>query len=367
MTSAGPLTPRTARALVVGPRALPLALSLVVALSMPARRAAAEDAEALAARYVALLGTGDVAGLLALHTADSEFLIPGQHPIQGATELRHLFEFDAALGARLEIDGARYEGEDLVLGTIVERNALFEALGIEAVRYLPGTRMRLRDGKVARTQAAELTPPTAAAVSRALGDALAWLERYRPAELARRMPGGRFRYEAASARWWLGALADRAAALAAASPASASAERLGRELMSIWESGASERLGEIVAVEAVYDENVEGARYEGPNGFARYVGHVHGWASDVKIRIDRVTVGPGHAYLEWQMSALQDRPIGDRVPVGTGRRVAIAGATLVETRDGRIVRASDHLDALGFVLSLGARVELPGGRVLERP
>lgn len=49
---------------------------------------------------------------------------------------------------------AAFDGDDLVLGAIVERNALFAALGIESIRYLPGTWMTLRDGRIARTPAA---------------------------------------------------------------------------------------------------------------------------------------------------------------------------------------------------------------------
>jgi hypothetical protein len=64
------------------------------------------------------------------------------------------------------------------------------------------------------------------------------------------------------------------------------------------------------------------------------------------------------------MRGVQDRPIAGRVPVATGRSFAIRGATLIEMKDGRIRRAADYIDVLGFVLQLGARVELPGGVVL---
>lgn len=41
--------------------------------------------------YLALHRAGDVAGLLALHTADSEFIIPGQPPLRGMAALHDLF------------------------------------------------------------------------------------------------------------------------------------------------------------------------------------------------------------------------------------------------------------------------------------
>jgi hypothetical protein len=34
---------------------------------------------------------------------------------------------------------------------------------------------------------------------------------------------------------------------------------------------------------------------------------------------------------------------------------------MIEVADGMIVRAADYIDTLGFVLKLGATLELPGG------
>lgn len=355
------------RSLVVSWQLLAVTLALTGTSAARAGADAGGEAAAFVARYAALHAAGEVHSLLALHTEDSELLLPGQPPIRGQQALADLFTFDAALDSRLEIAAATFDGDDLVLGAIAERNALFAALGLESIRYLPGTRITLRDGSIARTRAADLEPASRAELEAALGTALTWLRRYRPAELAEHLPDGRFRYDARAAHWWRTALADRNAAPARPSPEAEAAERLGRELMAIWQSGETAALAGIVAPEAVYEENVRGQRFVGVDGFAGYVGHVHRWASEVEMRIDRVTVGNGHAHFEWRFRAVQSGPLGDLVPDPTRRRVEVRGATLVETRDGRIVRAADHLDGLGFVLSLGARIALPGGRVLERP
>jgi hypothetical protein len=47
--------------------------------------------------------------------------------------------------------------------------------------------------------------------------------------------------------------------------------------------------------------------------------------------------------------------------------MTIKGATLVRVEAGKITRAADYLDALGFVLQLGSEVALPGDVVLKLP
>lgn len=138
-------------------------------------------------------------------------------------------------------------------------------------------------------------------------------------------------------------------------------ERLVRELMGVWGSGDVSVLERIMAEDVVYEDVPNGVILEGVDGAAGYVGHVHTWASGVTMEITRVAAGPDSATAEWVMRAVQSSPIPGRVPVATGAAVEIHGLTTIDVRRGRIVRAADYLDALGFVLQLGAEVTLPGG------
>jgi len=142
------------------------------------------------------------------------------------------------------------------------------------------------------------------------------------------------------------------------------ARELARRLLDVWESGDEEVLRELFADDVVYDDLPNQRRLVGFEESAGYVRHVHAWASGVGMETISVRGDAETAWAEWRFRAIQDRPIPGRVPVATGRPVDLRGVTLVEARDGRIVRAADYLDALGFVLQLGARVELPGGVVV---
>ena len=139
------------------------------------------------------------------------------------------------------------------------------------------------------------------------------------------------------------------------------AENRARQLMRVWETGDSRVLDAIASPDIVYDDVPNAERFEGLDGVRRYVGHVHSWASQVEITVTAVHGGTHVAVAEWLMRGVQDRPIPGRIPVATNRPFELMGATVVELRDGRIVRAADYLDVLGFVLQLGSRVELPGG------
>jgi len=154
---------------------------------------------------------------------------------------------------------------------------------------------------------------------------------------------------------------------AACAPRHPAAVDLAAELMAVWESGQTQALDTLLSDSVVYDDFPNSTAYHGIAEVRQYVEHVHGWARDIRFRLSRIEGTDTSAVAEWVMNAVQDRPIGRRVPVATMRPVEIHGVTLVSARGGRIVRAADYLDALGFVLQLGSRVELPGGTVLELP
>jgi len=137
-----------------------------------------------------------------------------------------------------------------------------------------------------------------------------------------------------------------------------------QELMSIWRTGDTASLQEIFADDAVYVDTPNNVRLVGLEQAAGYVTHIHSWATDVEVEVGHVMESDDGASAEWVMRATQSAPIGALVPIATNRPVTITGITVIQTRNGKIVRAADYLDALGFVLQLGATVELPGGTKL---
>lgn len=142
-------------------------------------------------------------------------------------------------------------------------------------------------------------------------------------------------------------------------------ESLGRELMDIWQSGNNEDLGSIFSKNAVYEAAQQNHTYKGLEQIRSYVGHVRKFAKDLTIEVISVNSTKSTATIEWIMTGIQDRPIPGRVTVPTNKEFMVKGVTLIRVEDGMITKATDYMDVLGFVMQLGAKVELPGGVVLK--
>ena len=146
---------------------------------------------------------------------------------------------------------------------------------------------------------------------------------------------------------------------------SSTPESLGRELISIWQNGNIEDLGAIVSENAEYEAAQQNYTYKGLEKFKSYVGHASKFAKDLELKITSINSTQSTAAIEWIMTGIQDRPIPGRITIATNKEFTVKGVTLIKVEDGLITKATDYLDVLGFVLQLGARVELPGGVVLE--
>lgn len=160
-------------------------------------------------------------------------------------------------------------------------------------------------------------------------------------------------------------LALTACAPAGPSPLLNENEIAARTVMSLWETGDTEELAHLFYSDAVYDDFPNQTQYRGLEEIAGYIAHVHDWADAVSMSVSEVHVSETGAVVEWVFSGAQDKPIGTRVPVATGREVLLNGVTILEIDGGRIRRAADYIDVLPLLLQIGAEVHLPGGSVMK--
>lgn len=150
-----------------------------------------------------------------------------------------------------------------------------------------------------------------------------------------------------------------------ASPTLAQNEMVARAMILAWEAGDADALVDLFYPDAVYDDFTNQIQYQGIEEIVGYVTQVQSWATGLNIDVMQVHASETGATVEWFFSAIQDRPIGGRVTVATGREIVLNGVTILEIRGGRIRRAADYVDALPLFLQLGAEVRLPGGGVIR--
>ena len=138
-----------------------------------------------------------------------------------------------------------------------------------------------------------------------------------------------------------------------------------RSLAVAFETADTALIADLFWPQATYDDFPNQATYQGLDEIIGYVTAAHAWGDDVYMNVGTVHATRDGAVAEWVFSAVQNRPMGETVPTGTGREVVMNGVTIIEMEDGRIIRAADYADTAPLWLQLGGRIELPGGGVIE--
>jgi hypothetical protein len=149
------------------------------------------------------------------------------------------------------------------------------------------------------------------------------------------------------------------------SPDGARGELAVRSLAAAFEAADTTLILDLFWPQATYDDFADQHTYQGIDEIVGYVTGVHSWGDDVYRNVGRVHATDRGAVAEWVFSAVQARPLGELAPTATGREVVLNGVTIVELDGDRIIRAADYVDTQPLLLQLGARIELPGGRVLQ--
>lgn len=141
---------------------------------------------------------------------------------------------------------------------------------------------------------------------------------------------------------------------------------IAEQLITLWETGDTLISDEIFLAECTYVDVANKYTFEGIGGINKYVGHIHNWATEIKMVSRNIKVSEKSGFVEWTLTAKQTSPIKGRVPVATNKEITLNGVTLLEFEEGKIKKASDYMDVLGFVMQLGSKLELPGGVIIGK-
>ena len=186
-----------------------LFITLAILITVTTNCHGQKDPAYIIKRYVELHKAKKIDSLLAMHTSDSEFVLPGgKKTIRGLKELRDLFEFDSVFNSTLKMYGIHAVNDTIFVDTVIERNKWFKAIGVNEVRYRPGTKFVFRNGLISGTYPATFDENTQQQLKIRYGKLMRWLRKYRPDVLQQLFPKGEYHHNTATAKLWLKVLAE---------------------------------------------------------------------------------------------------------------------------------------------------------------
>lgn len=143
-------------------------------------------------------------------------------------------------------------------------------------------------------------------------------------------------------------------------------EELAMQLMDVIKTGDVVKINALFTGDCQYVDMANKFTYQDLREVHLMIKGIHEWASDIKMGIRNVRALGDYGYVEWTFTARQTKPIPGRVSFPTNKQVSISGVTLLETRDGKISKAIEYMDVLGFMEQLGYVMlppETPGTQV----
>ncbi len=154
--------------------------------------------------YMAARNRQDVDETLSYFDEYCQISPPHGDIIAGKDAIRKIMEWDAALGSVLTVDGMEGLGNTITLGSIMEHNAFFDLLGINAAGYEPGSELIFRDGLIIEVIPSGFTAESIAQMRLKMPPLLQWISAQYPEALPRLMTAeGDFNYSGENGKEWL--------------------------------------------------------------------------------------------------------------------------------------------------------------------
>ncbi len=130
------------------------------------------------------------------------------------------------------------------------------------------------------------------------------------------------------------------------------AEKMLREYCAAWSPSPDiEKIASCFTEDCVYENVPRDQAYRGKDGVRAYVKACYAAIPDFKIEATLVFVSGDRAALEWVMSGTQSGVTTD-FP-GTGKSFKMRGCSIVELKDGKILRNADYWDMATFLRQIG--------------
>lgn len=134
--------------------------------------------------------------------------------------------------------------------------------------------------------------------------------------------------------------------------ATSAVEQCVEDWVDIWNSGAYERLPDVLDESAtVYDPGAPGGALEGRDEFEAYLRELRTGFPDFTIRVEELLSEGGVVVTEWTVTATHEGEFNG-IPA-TDREIELRGMSKTSVRDGTIVEDRVYHDFHAFLEQLG--------------
>lgn len=128
-------------------------------------------------------------------------------------------------------------------------------------------------------------------------------------------------------------------------------EQMIREMCAAWTSHDAGKISSFFTDDSVYENVPRHQTYQGRAGVEGYVRVNFDAFPDVRFDVASVFAAGDRVALEWVMTGTHTGPLQDLPP--TGKPFSLQGCSIIQLRDGRILRNTDYWDFMTFLHQLG--------------
>lgn len=132
--------------------------------------------------------------------------------------------------------------------------------------------------------------------------------------------------------------------------------QLAEQLTDAWNSHDPQRVAALCAADYEGENVGEATPHRGPAGMAASVAAYLAAFPDLQFTVDEAVIQGERVAQVWQAHATHRGPLMN-IP-GTGRRIAVRGASLLTFKEGRLYRAVYVWDVAGLLREIGLLPEL---------
>lgn len=125
-----------------------------------------------------------------------------------------------------------------------------------------------------------------------------------------------------------------------------------RDYMQVWNAGNEDRLDYLAAGDIEVEYTHFGTKYQGVGAYKEVLKMTAGFFPDLRITVNEIIVSGEKSTVLWEYTGTHRNGNLFGAPPA-GKAVKVAGITILEFKDGRVIRERGIVDNLSLLMQLG--------------